>query len=218
MDTNYYAYIIPTKKKKDELKKMIDNDELDKVLDKSKEMYGNIEYDVYTKQLLGCKVHLGKSSIGWKFLWNPQVFLVPHGHYETFQTECGEKYELYAKDPSTLYHLYPLTKKGITHFVMREDVVIRNEYGESVDKEGFLYHAMVEKNTYRSINGEIKETLDSRLYEEIRPCRIHISRSELVKALEAEGHKMISKSLSDFYSDGLRFSTITCFERLIDVR
>lgn len=36
MGTNYYAYIIPTKKKKDELKKMIDDDELDKVLDKSK--------------------------------------------------------------------------------------------------------------------------------------------------------------------------------------
>ncbi len=69
---------------------MIDDDELDKVLDKSKEMYGNIEYDVSTDQLVGCKVHLGKSSIGWKFLWNPQVFLIPHGHYETFQTECGK--------------------------------------------------------------------------------------------------------------------------------
>lgn len=217
MGTNYYAYIIPTKKKKDELKKMIDDDELDKVLDKSKEMYGNIEYDVSTDQLVGCKVHLGKSSIGWKFLWNPQVFLVPHGHYETFQTECGEKYELYAKDPSTLYHLYPLTKKGITDFVMREDIVIRNDCGESVDKEGFLYYAMVEKSTYRSITGEIKETLDSRLYEEIRPSRIHISRSELVKALEAEGYKMISKTLSDFYSDGLRFSTTTHFDSLIDV-
>lgn len=68
MGTNYYAYIIPTKKKKDELKKMIDDDELDKVSDKSKEMYGNIKYDVDTNQLVGCKVHLGKSSIGWKFL------------------------------------------------------------------------------------------------------------------------------------------------------
>lgn len=217
MGTNYYAYIIPTKKKKDELKKMIDDDELDKVLDKSKEMYGNIKYDVDTNQLGGCKVHLGKSSIGWKFLWNPQVFLIPHGHYETFQTECGEKYELYVKEPPTLYHLYPLTKKGITDFVMREDIVIRNEYGESVDKEGFLYYAMVEKNTYRSITGEIKEALDSRLYEEIHPSRIHISRSELVIALEAEGYKMISKTLSDFYSDGLRFSTITDFDSLIDV-
>lgn len=211
MGTNYYAYIIPIKKNKNELKKMIDNDELDKVLDKSKEMYGNIKYDVDTNQLVGCKVHLGKSSIGWKFLWNPQVFLVPHGHYETFQTEYGEKYELYAKEPPTLYYLYPLTKKGITDFVMREDIVIRNEYGESVDKEGFLYFAMVGKNIYRSITGEIKEALDSRLYEEIHPSRIHISRSELVKALEAEGYKMISKSLSDFYSDGLRFSTNTYF-------
>lgn len=211
MGTNYYAYIIPTKKKKDELKKMIDDDELDKVLDKSKEMCGNIKYDVDTNQLGGCKVHLGKSSIGWKFLWNPQVFLIPHGHYETFQTECGEKYELYVKEPPTLYHLYPLTKKGITDFVMREDIVIRNEYGESVDKESFLYYAMVEKNTYRSITGEIKEALDSRLYEEIHPSRIHTSHRELVKALEEEGHKIISKSLSDFYSDGLRFSTTTHF-------
>lgn len=211
MGTNYYAYIIPTKKKKDELKKMIDDDELDKVSDKSKEMYGNIKYDVDTNQLVGCKVHLGKSSIGWKFLWNPQVFLIPHGHYETFQTECGEKYELYAKEPPTLYHLYPLTKNGITDFVMREDVVIRNEYGKSVDKEDFLYYAMVEKNTYRSITGEIKEALDSRLYEEIRPNEIYANQSELIKALEAEGHKMISKSLSDFYSDGLRFSTTTHF-------
>ena len=139
------------------------------------------------------------------------MFLVPHGHYETFQTECGEKYELYAKEPPTLYYLYPLTKKGITDFVMREDVVIRNECGKSVDKEGFLYYAMVEKNTYRSITGEIKEAQDSRLYEEIRTKEIYANQSELIKALEAEGYKMISRTLSDFYSDGLRFSTSTYF-------
>lgn len=57
----------------------------------------------------------------------------------------------------------------------------------------------------------LEEALDSRLYKEIHPSRIHISRSELIKALEEEGHKMISKSLSDFYSDGLRFSTSTYF-------
>ena len=44
-----------------------------------------------------------------------------------------------------------------------------------------------------------------------------IDDDELVKALEAEGYKMISKTLSDFYSDGLRFSTTTHFDSLIDV-
>lgn len=58
MGTNFYARIIPTKERKEHLKKLIDNDEFDLIEDKIKELYCN-------------EIHLGKRSSGWKFLFNP---------------------------------------------------------------------------------------------------------------------------------------------------
>lgn len=66
MGTNYYARILPNKKKKEYLKKLIDDDKFDKIQETVQEMYGDSgEYEN------GAVIHLGKRSGGWKFLFNP---------------------------------------------------------------------------------------------------------------------------------------------------
>ena len=59
MGTNYYARILPTKERKEKLKKLIDEDSFDEIEDLYQELYVDTE------------IHLGKRSAGWKFLFNP---------------------------------------------------------------------------------------------------------------------------------------------------
>ena len=66
MGTNYYARILPDKKKKKYLKKLIDENQFFKIQEVVQEMYGESgEY------IPGAVIHLGKRSSGWKFLFNP---------------------------------------------------------------------------------------------------------------------------------------------------
>ena len=59
MGTNYYARILPTKERKEKLKKLIDEDKFHDVEEQFRELYEDAE------------IHLGKRSAGWKFLFNP---------------------------------------------------------------------------------------------------------------------------------------------------
>ena len=59
MGTNYYARILPTKERKEKLKKLIDEDKFHDVEEQFRELYVDTE------------IHLGKRSAGWKFLFNP---------------------------------------------------------------------------------------------------------------------------------------------------
>lgn len=59
MGTNYYARILPTKERKEKLKKLIDEDKLDEIANLYQELYVDSE------------IHLGKRSAGWRFLFNP---------------------------------------------------------------------------------------------------------------------------------------------------
>lgn len=66
MGTNYYARIIPSKERKEHLKKLIDEDKFDEIQDEVSQMYGSA-----TEYNDGAEIHLGKRSGGWKFLFNP---------------------------------------------------------------------------------------------------------------------------------------------------
>ena len=66
MGTNYYARIIPSKERKENLKKLIDEDKFGEIQDEVNQMYGSA-----TKYNNGAEIHLGKRSAGWKFLFNP---------------------------------------------------------------------------------------------------------------------------------------------------
>jgi hypothetical protein len=142
MGTNYFARVIPSKERKEELKKLIDGDDFRAILREMNRVYGEykLDYDSYKPE--GGEVHLGKRSGGWKFLWNPNIILIRNGHMERYTDDKGMKHSEYVQDPDTAIYLYPLSKKGIKEFIDREDVVVYDEYGEKQDKEKFWKMAL----------------------------------------------------------------------------
>ena len=201
MGTNYYARIIPTKERKQELYNAISFNDFRLIQKLTDEMYGSIKRDWDSDEITGGVVHLGKRSCGWKFCWNPNVFVIRHGHLE--DTPYGTR--TWVEEPSTAIYTYPLTKKGIKAFIDRDDVLIYDEYDELQDKEEFWKMALewgYEKDD---------EGWDAASYEEHDNGYIYPITGELTDLLRQEGYKFTSRSNSDFYSDGLRFAGFTEF-------
>ena len=200
MSTNYYAHIIPSKERKKELHDAIEANDFSLISRLKTEMYDPIQLDD-NNEIIGGQVHLGKLSHGWKFLWNPNVFVVRQGHLK--DTPSGRKY---VPDPSIPKYLYSLTKQGLHDFVFREDILIYDEYGKEQDKEEFWKDAL----EWGQSDG-----WDAASYEEYE--RKHNNYHQypvtggLTDLLKQEGYKFTSYSNSDFYSDGLRFAGFTEF-------
>lgn len=180
MGTNFYARIIPKEEDKQKLLDAINNNQYDIIEDLASELYGNRnEYSG-----LGNKIHLGKRSGGWKFLWNSNVIKI-------WDCEaCSYAYD----------YVYPLTKEGITNFVMREDVEITDEYGEIQDSKEFLDMAF--NWCIDGLDGKEYQTNPKYNAGNYYPDR---EREKFWKEL---GYK---PEYYDFYSDGLRFSTSIYF-------
>ena len=205
MGTNFYARIIPSKKRKQELHQAIDDNNASMVKSLVHDMYGSIHMNWESQEIEGGCVHLGKRSAGWKFLWNPNIFQVRNGHSEKVTNGDGSISFHWVSEPDTAKYLYPLTKAGIKAFIDREDIEIYDEYGEKQDKEQFFKEAL-EWTTWRG-----KEAWDSDAYYKEYPEKKQWScKNEYTDFLESLGYTL-SKTKSDFYSDGLRFSTSTEF-------
>jgi hypothetical protein len=196
MGTNYFGRILPSKERKKELHDAIETDDFSLISRLKAEMYDSIQLDD-DNEIIGGKVHLGKSSCGWKFLWNPNVFVIRKGHLEDSPT--GRKY---VPDPSIPKYLYPLTKQGLHDFIFHDDVIVFDEYGEEQDKEAFWKEAL----EWGQPAG-----WDAAGYEKEYKEHIYPVTGELTDLLRHEGYKFTSPSNSDFYSDGLRFAGFTEF-------
>ena len=196
MGCNYYAYIIPSKERKKELHDAIEANDFSLISRLKTEMYDSIQLDD-DNEIIGGQVHLGKSSCGWKFLWNPNVFVIRQGHLEDSPT--GRKY---VTDPSIPKYLYPLTKQGLHDFIFREDVFVYDEYNKLQDKEDFWKFALEWGQS---------DAWDAASYEKEYKEHIYPVTGELTDLLRQEGYKFTSYSNSDFYSDGLRFAGFTEF-------
>jgi hypothetical protein len=197
MSTNYYAHIIPSKQRKKELYDAIEANVFHLIKQLTAEMYGRLKKSYDNDELIGGEVHLGKSSCGWKFLWNPNVYVIRNGHMED-----ANGTRRYIPDPDTPLYLYPLTKQGLHNFIFREDVLIYDEYGELQDKEEFWQMALS--------HGQ-EDGWDAAGYEQEYHEYIYPVTGELTDLLKAEGYQFTSRSNSDFYSDGLRFAGFTDF-------
>ena len=79
MGTNYYAHRIPSKTKKELIKALIDTDSFHDITEQVNNIYGEFNVD-YGGNVSGGIIHLGKASWGWKFLWNPNWYIVRHFH------------------------------------------------------------------------------------------------------------------------------------------
>lgn len=198
MGTNYYCHIIPSKERKKELHDAIEANDFPLITKLMDEMYNPIRVEYGEEYIIGGVVHLGKRSSGWKFLWNPNVFVIRNGHLED-----NNGTRRYVHDPDTPLYTYPLTKKGLKSFIDREDVLIYDEYDELQDKEAFWKMALewgYEKDG---------EGWDAASYEEKHTS--YPVTGELTDLLKKEGYKFTSYTNSDFYSDGLRFAGFTDF-------
>ena len=151
MGTNYYAVRILNEIEKENAKKMIENDQ-----------YGELKefLDEKTRE-----IHIGKSSIGWKFLFNWNK----------------EKY-------------YKPLKHSINDFLSLYRIV--DEYGKEISLESFW--EMVEKKS----NGMDNEEYYSK-YEKGKIFDDEIYYNEELAKYNPKFY--------EFYSDGLRFSTINDF-------
>ena len=196
MGCNYYARILPTKERKKELYDAIEANDFRRIVQLTGKMYGELEKS-YDNELIGGEVHLGKASSGWKFLWNPNVYVVRNGHGEDVN---GTR--KYISDTDTPLYLYPLTKQGLHDFIFREDVLVYDEYEEFQDKKKFWQMAL----SYGQEDG-----WDAADYEKNNPKHIYPVTGELTDLLKTEGYQFTSMSNSDFYSDGLRFAGYTDF-------
>ena len=206
MSTNYYAHILPSKQRKRELHDAIEANDFPLISKLTDEMYNPIRIEYGEDSIVGGIVHLGKGSSGWKFLWNPNVFVIRHGHSE--DTPHGTR--TWVEEPNTPLYTYPLTKQGIHDFIFRDDVLVYDEYHKLQDKEEFWQMAL--SWGYNKDN----EGWDAASYEEYerqkgRNYTPYPITGELTDLLKAEGYKFTSRTNSDFYSDGLRFAGYTDF-------
>lgn len=174
MSTNYYLRRKPTIKDVETVKNLADN-----TLDGSNFVdIVNYVNDLYSES--GDNViHIGKRSCGWKFLWCTNV----------------------SRQNGKIVKMYDFTRESITEFIMRDEYVVVNEYGDLIDKEEFLIMAFEwDIDGYDSVkyNLEYKNNL---YYDGTK-------NQEIFKEL---GYKFNYAWQSDFYSDGLRFSIFDDF-------
>ena len=191
MGTNFYARIIPKEEDKQKLIDAINNNQYDVIENLASELYGR--RDDYSG--IGNEIHLGKRSGGWKFLWNPNVIKV-------WDSEaCDYAYN----------YVYPLTKEGITNFVMRKDVIITDEYGETFSAEDFLEMAF----SWGEPDGYTGKTYEESHKEESGYRNYYWSK-KYQRSMHSENDEMwfdlgYIVEYYDFESDGLRFATSVNF-------
>lgn len=208
MSTNYYARIIPPKIKREMLKQLIDIGDFEQIVKETESLYMTFSVDSSTGETKGGVIHLGKRSSGWKFLWNPNMYIIKHWHKEEEISDTGGRIvSKFVDDPNTVYQLYPLTQAGIKDFINREDVVIIDEYGDKQDKEKFWNMAL----EWEQEDGWDDASYDKHEKKRHSDYNPWVMTGDLVDYLKEHGYKFTNRTNADFYSDGLRFATFTEF-------
>ena len=193
MGTNYYLHKKPTEEELISLKDIIDETadgtHFTEVLSAAHLLFDQPESnDIDSIEGWG-KLHIGKRSAGWKFDWCPNIIRM-NLSYINENHDFVDKYE---------YRLrYPLTKQGITDYIMRDDIVVIDEYGAVQDKNEFLEMAF----------SWYPDGMDS-LSEGASTCDWDFSREQA--PFKELGFTFKNPGQSDFISDGLRFSIFDDF-------
>lgn len=216
MGTNYYLHKIPTKERKSELCQLIDSESnFSKIQNEINKTFGELEYDSDSGKYNGGIIHLGKRSAGWKFLWNPNIYKLYNSHIKWEEIEPGHKRGKIVEDPYSVQKFYELTKKSLKEFIDREEFEIYDEYGDKQDKEEFWEMALNWTTWVDHKTGEEKEAWDGKsyeLWEQEQNSKYHGYNyfTDYTSFLQELGYE-VDWPYTDFYSDGLRFSTNTKF-------
>ena len=190
MSTNYYAYRKPSEEKKKALIDLINEsrpDQYSEILDAANLLYGSL--DRYNKD--AGIIHLGKRASGWKFLWCTNYWETDEGYWDASMREWI---------PNIVIHnFYELTKESIYNFIMRDDIIVCDEYGDVQDKEDFWNMAL-----NWCVDGWDHESYSADNPERAGLCSWDFAKQQqMYKSL---GFEFNNSSVTDFYSDGLRFS------------
>ncbi len=185
MSTNYYLRHKPTFGQINELTDLIrstkNGEHFKEVIDMVNKIYG--EPDEYDQTNEWGKLHIGKRSNGWKFQWCPNI--IKHNMSYMENGEYIPKYEY--------EYRYPLTKQGLTDFIMQDDIVVIDEYYEVQDKAEFLEMAF---SWYPDGYDSCSYNNETKLYDFSKD-------QEKYKEL---GYTFSTGYQTDFFNDGLRWT------------
>lgn len=188
MSTNYYLRHKPTFGQINELTDLIrstkNGEHFKEVIDMVNKIYG--EPDEYDHPEEWGKLHIGKRSNGWKFQWCPNI--IKHNMSYMEDGEYVPKYEY--------KYRYPLTKQGLTDFIMQDDVVVIDEYYEVQDKAEFLEMAF---------NWDV-DGWDSLTYNAEHPYSYRYDFYKEQEKYKKLGYTFSTGYQTDFFNDGLRWS------------
>lgn len=191
MSTNYYALLPVKKSTTDRLRKLADD--LETCIDNARDAE-SILFEV-REEVRECKVHLGKYSSGWSFLWDAN-----HCKY------------------------YKLTLEGIKEFIDDNHAIIVDEHGQRYSWGDFINReigeAMTTHGPTKRVIGRI--TYDDwwynshRTYAEKHPEENHYSVAipkedvEMFKYFARDG--FVDEKYNEFHNDeGMRFATYSDF-------
>lgn len=185
MSTNYYLQHRPTDTQIDDLITLVksskDGKHFKDIINLVHEMYD--EPNEYDQSKEWGKLHIGKRSRGWKFQWCPNI--IKHNMSCMEYGKYIPKYEYEFR--------YPLTKQGLTDFIMKDDIVVIDEYNEVQDKVEFLEMAF----------SWYPDGYDSHSYNSETKLYDFSKDQEKYKSL---GFEFQSAYDTDFFNDGLRWT------------
>lgn len=193
MSTNYYLRHKPSFTQINELTDLIhstkDGEHFQEVIDMVNKIYG--EPDEYNQSTEWGKLHIGKRSGGWKFLWCPNIIKKNVSYMDNDELTSKYEYE----------YRYPLTKQGLTDFIMQDNIVIVDEYDEIQDKKKFLEMAF---------NWNV-DGWDSLKYsdEHSDPYRYNSYKDQ--EKYRKLGYTFSTRYQTDFFNDNLRWSIFDDF-------
>lgn len=200
MGCNYYARILPSKEEKEALKDAIDRNAFSEVDSMSQYLYKKRE----SYNLMGRVIHLGKSSIGWKFLWNHNIYKVPNGKMVDGKYVPDFRYD----------KIYDLNLDSIREFLNRDDVIIVSEdyiEGEQIDDRDFSDRNIMTTDEFidfaTSKDGWTSETYQKETGERSSYTYLTNDMKDIIKYVGAN----YKPNNSDFILNGLRFSLYTEF-------
>ena len=193
MSTNYYLRHKPTYKQINELTDLIrstkNGEHFEEVIDMVNKIYR--EPDEYDQSEDWGKLHIGKRSCGWKFQWCTNIIKKNVSYMKDDEYVSKYEYE----------YRYPLTKQGLTDFIMRDDIVVIDEYDEIQDKKEFLEMAFNwEPNGW-----------DSLKYNAKYPDKYHYSFSKEQEIYKELGYMFCTGYQTDFFNDGVRWTIFNNF-------
>lgn len=172
------------------------------------------------------EIHIGKRSAGWKFLWNPNIYLLTkhelknrnNNYFKYFVVK--ECLSIDSKFSKYVIKYYDLNKQSIENFLKQKDFEIYNEYDEKIDVSSFLKMAYswcqengYDNKSYQKYEEKIYNKIVSEKTNNLSEYKIRKFHSPPILYYSTERDQFWEDlgynptGYGDFYSDGLRFST-----------